>query len=53
MTIKNEELAANLLTIAILCAHEETDSCDITLTTSIGKINCHMEFSEVVDEKRD
>lgn len=49
MTIKNKELATDLITLAIMCASEGTDNCDITLTTSKGKINCHIEFSEVED----
>ncbi len=47
MMIKNKELATDLVTLAIMCAKEETDNCDIILTTSFGKINCHIEFSEV------
>lgn len=46
-TINNKELATDLLTLAVMCANEETDNCDITLTTSKGKINCHIEFEEV------
>lgn len=49
MTINNKELATDLITLAVMCAHEGTDNCDITLTTTKGKINCHIEFSEVED----
>lgn len=54
MTINNKELATDLITLAIMCANEGTDNCDITLITSKGKfacrkINCHIEFSEVED----
>ena len=49
MTIDNKELATDLITLAVMCANEETDNCDITLTTTKGKINCHIEFSEVED----
>lgn len=45
-TINNKELTTCLLTLAVMCANEETDNCDIILTTSKGKINCHIEFSE-------
>lgn len=49
MTINNKELATDLLTLAVMCVNEGTDNCDITLTTNKGKINCHIEFSEVKD----
>jgi hypothetical protein len=49
ITINNKELASDLIALAVMCANEETDNCDITLTTSKGKINCHIEFSEVED----
>ncbi len=45
--IYNKELATCLITLAIMCADEGTDNCDIELTTSKGNINCHIEFSEV------
>ena len=51
-TIKNKVLATDLLTLATMCANEGTDTCDITLTTSRGKINCHIEFSEVVEDSQ-
>lgn len=50
MTINNKELASDLITLAVMCAHEGTDNCDITLTTNKGKINCHIEFSEVLED---
>jgi hypothetical protein len=49
MTIDNKELATDLIALAFMCASEGTDNCDITLTTSKGKISCHIEFSEVED----
>jgi len=49
ITINNKELVADLLTLAIMCGNEGTDNCDIIITTSKGKINCHIEFSEVKD----
>lgn len=53
MMINNKELATDLLTLAVMCANEGTDNCDITLTTSKGKITCHIEFSEVEDGSDD
>lgn len=53
MTINNKELASDLLALAVMCANEGTDNCDITLTTSKGKINCHIEFEGVEDGKID
>lgn len=50
MIINNQEFASNLIALAIMCANEGTDNCDITLTTTKGKINCHIEFKGVEDE---
>jgi hypothetical protein len=52
MTINNKELASDLLALAVMCANEGTDNCDIALTTTKGKINCHIEF-EGVDNGND
>lgn len=53
MTIDNKELATDLIALAIMCANEGTDNCDILLTTTKGKINCHIEFSEVLEDGND
>ena len=53
ITIKNEEFASDLIALAIMCANEGTDNCDVQLTTNKGKINCHIEFSEVEDGNDD
>lgn len=53
MTINNKELATYLLSLAVMCASEGTDNCDIILPTSKGKINCHIEFEEVEDGNDD
>lgn len=50
-TINNKELATDILALAVMCANEGSDNCDITLTTSKGKIRCHIEFEGVEDEK--
>ena len=50
MTINNKELATDLITLAVMCSNEGTDNCDITLTTTKGKINCHIEFSKVIED---
>lgn len=47
MKINNKKFASYLLALAVMCGKAETDNCDIILTTSKGKINCHIEFSEV------
>ena len=49
ITIDNKELATDLIALAVMCASEETDNCDITLTTTKGNINCHIEFTGVED----
>ena len=51
VTIDNKELATHLTALAIMCASEGTDSCDITISTSKGEFNCHIEFSGVEDGK--
>lgn len=45
MEINDKELASGLTALAIMCASEGTDGCDITITTTKGSINCHIEFS--------
>ena len=44
--IINKKFASYLLALAVMCGEEGTGNCDITITTSKGKINCHIEFSE-------
>jgi hypothetical protein len=44
-------LATYLITLAVMCANEDSDNCDITLTTTKGKINCHIEFECVEQEE--
>lgn len=51
MTINNKEFASNLIAIAIMCAENDTDNCDLELTTGMGVINCHIEFNGVEDGK--
>lgn len=50
MTIDNKELATDLFTLAIMCASEGSDECDITINATKGRINCHIkfDFSEVI-----
>ena len=50
-TINSQELANNLVALAFMCANTGTDNCDLILTTSMGKINCHIEFSRTECEK--
>lgn len=50
MTINNKELVTDLLALAVMCASEGTDNCDISLTTPKRKLNCHIEFSDVESE---
>ena len=50
-TINDIELAKSLSALAIMCVIEGSDNCDLTLSTSTGKIKCHIEFDfEVVEE---
>ena len=50
-TIDNKELSLNLATLAVMCAVKGTDNCDIEINTNKGKFNCHIEFSDIEDEK--
>ena len=49
MMIHNKEFASNLIALAIMCAENDTDNCDLELTTGMGVINCHIEFKGVED----
>jgi hypothetical protein len=40
-------LATYLIALAIMCANEGTDNCDIALNAIKGNINCHIEFNTV------
>lgn len=51
ITINSRELANNLVALAFMCANTGTDNCDLILTTSMGKISCHIEFSRADDKK--
>lgn len=53
MIINNKELSNILITLAVMCANEGTDNCDITLITNKGNMNCHIEFSEVMNYESD
>lgn len=50
MTINNIDLVTHLCALALMCAEKGTDNCDLIITTSKGKLNCHIEFEEVEDE---
>lgn len=52
MTIKNKELASNLIALAIMCAHAGTNGCELTLKTSKGQVKCRIEFEDVEDENK-
>lgn len=52
MTINNKELASDLIALVVMCANEGTDNCDIEVTTTIGTINCHIEFERIEDENK-
>lgn len=49
--IDNKELSLHLATLAAMCAVRGTDNCDIEIYTYKGKFNCHIEFSDIEDEK--
>lgn len=43
-TINNQDLLDNLLALALMCYRNDTDNCDLTITTDRGAIICHIEF---------
>lgn len=43
-TINNEDLMNSILTLAYMCASQDTDNCDLTLNTSKGSLVCHIDF---------
>lgn len=50
ITINNEDFAANLIALAILCLDNGTDNCDLILTTSKGKIKCEITFEAIKED---
>lgn len=53
ITINNEELASSLIALAILCMENGTDNCDLTLTTSNGKIKCEITFKAIKEDEEE
>ncbi|MBR6646963.1 MAG: hypothetical protein IKL09_05540 [Clostridia bacterium] len=53
MTISNKEFASSLFALALMCANEDTDNCDLTLESSKGKLICHIEFTGVPADEAD
>lgn len=52
-TINEPELATYLVTLAYICLENDTDNCDLKLTTKNGVINCHIEFSTDKEQSED
>lgn len=48
--INDKDLASGLCALAIMCASEGADSCDITIDTTKGKIKCHIKFWSEAEE---
>lgn len=43
--INNQELLEdNLIALAITCIDNDTDSCNLTISTEKGEIICHIKF---------
>ena len=51
MIINNKDLANSLVALALMCTEEDTDNCDLTITTSNGKLKVHIEFDAVEDKE--
>lgn len=49
LTINDRALAIDLLSVAYMCAENDTDNCDIEVNTTKGVIKCHIEFTKVGD----
>ena len=52
-TINNQDLLDNLLALALMCYRNDTDNCDLTITTDRGAIICHIEFEGRLAESED
>ena len=50
MEINNEGFATDLVTLAIMCASKGSDSCNITIDTSKGKVKCYIKFWSEAEE---
>lgn len=50
-SINNEELMNNLLALAMMCLNNDTDNCDLTISTDKGKIICHVQFEEALESE--
>ena len=49
--INNPDFANYLATLAIICANNGTDNCEITINTSKGPFKCNITFSPVDEER--
>lgn len=45
--INNKDLASHLTALFIMCLENDTDGCDIEISTKKGNFMCHIEFSAV------
>lgn len=50
ITINNEELAKNLVALALVCECNDTDNCDMALHTKKGNIIAHIDFEYEIPE---
>ena len=46
LAINNPDLANELAALAIICAKNGTDFCQMTIDTEIGKFKCNILFEE-------
>jgi predicted secreted protein len=48
--INNPDLANELAALAVLCAKNNTDSCEIIIDTNKGKFKCNILFEDIKTE---
>lgn len=49
--INNPDFASYLAALAVMCANNGTDNCEITINTNKGAFKCEITFSPVNEDK--
>lgn len=49
--INNRDFANYLAALAVMCANNGTDNCEITINTNKGAFKCEITFSPVNEDK--
>jgi hypothetical protein len=51
--LDNKELSLDLLSLCIMCAEQDTNACDITISAQKHRVKCHLEFDIMDKENTD